>query len=174
MSSQTSLTMKVGWWKLQLTLMAKPPLVLISMQNKGCPEPGAQPCSGAGCRSLSFGRAAPAGVCQAGLSPTAAGRSSASWQTAQPAKGSLPRAPPHFHGFLSQGWEPGRRRSCFTCAQLLWRQSRTVFSSPAILKGILQVLSPHLHQVRVSPWLSELSFGSKHGIDTAGCRRHLL
>lgn len=115
------------------------------MQNKGCPEPEAQPCSGAGVQTqaLSFGRAAPA----RGL-PGWAAHARAPWQQegALPAGKllSLPAARdilpaalplPHSHGFLSQGWEPGRRRSCFTCAQLLWMPSTVAFLQPCHSEG---------------------------------------
>lgn len=41
----------------------------------------------------------------------------------------------HFHGFLSQGWEPGRGRSCFTCVWPLWMQSTIVFFQPCHSEG---------------------------------------
>lgn len=107
--------------------------------------------------------------------PTAAGRSPASWLPAKASQqrgtslpAALPRAPFPFPWIpvTRDGNLEGGEAALPVCGRSGCK-AHLCFSSPAILKGILQVFSPHLHRVRVFPWLTELNFGSKHGIYTA-------
>lgn len=165
--------MKAGWWKSQLNP--------ISMQNKRCPEPKAE--ARVQIHAGSFGRRAPARCLPSRAAHAAfpkrafpairpqgsrkepcqlaAARDHSARSTAQ--------GPSHITmDSCHQGWEPERRRSCFTCTLQLWMQSTIVFFQPCRSEGDFKVFSPHSHRVRVSPCVTELNFGSKLGIYTAG------
>lgn len=164
--------MKAGWWKSQLNP--------ISMQNKRCPEPKAE--ARVQIHAGSFGRRAPA-RCLPGRAAHAAfpkrafpairpqGSRKEPCQLAAArdhSARSTAQGPSHISmDSCHQGWEPERRRSCFTCTLQLWMQSTIVFFQPCCSEGDFKVF-PHSHRVRVSPCVTELNFGSKLGIYTAG------
>lgn len=76
----------------------------------------------------------------------------------------------HFNSFLVTGGEDlagtGGGETTLPVLGCSGCKAHLHFSSSVTGKQILEGLSPHLHVGRVSPWLMELNFGSKHGIYT--------
>lgn len=125
------------------------------MQNKRCPEPRAEPCSGPGVQiqARSFGKRTPARCLPGWAAPPAFPK--AAFPAPGQQEGALPagcllrlpstrdhsacstaQGPSHISmDSCHQGWEPGRRRSLFTCIQPLWMQSTVVFSQPCHSEG---------------------------------------